>query len=276
MRRSIPLWSVALVAAPLAISHPDSSVTEFRIAGGTGSYAYVTRGCDNSVISKQRIGYDNVGGEVSHKFTAPIRIGVRAGQIHADEEGYYGPASSTVRFVNPHLSLDWPGFSIGGGWVHGDQHFPGEDFDETASGHIRIGKRIYFETSFCEAVPLATAGYGQTGVGFRFRKGDLWLGLGTVPYDGAGFVGRGEYRFGNRLGVGGTVRLGSSEGISENAFAVALSYRWVHGPKAATEPPAPATEPPPATTPAASDSARSPRRGRSRAPRGRRSRRAPC
>src|SRR4030095_7424665 len=71
MRRSVPFWSAALAAAPLAISHVDSSVTELRVAWGSGSYADVSRGCDNSVISAYKINYDNVGADVSHKFTIP-------------------------------------------------------------------------------------------------------------------------------------------------------------------------------------------------------------
>ena len=111
MRRSVPLWTAALAAAPLAISHTNSSsVTELLVAGGSGSYAYVTRGCDNSVISKNRIDYDNLGADVSHKFRGPVRLGVRA--------GLYDYLSATdLRYVNPYLSMDWPGFSIGGGWV---------------------------------------------------------------------------------------------------------------------------------------------------------------
>ena len=291
MRRSVPLWSAALAAAPLAISHVDSSVTELRVAGGKGSYAYITRGCDNSVISKERIDYDNVGAEVSHKFTAPVSLGMRAGIVRPDAAGRHGYESPyDVRYVNRYLSFDWPGFSIGGGLVKGDQYFPEVDLSKTGSGHIRIGKGTYFEFSYFEAVPLVTTGYGQMGLGFRRPRMDFWLGVAAVPQDMPGFVGRGEYRIGDRLGVGGTLRLGSSEGVSENAFAVALSYRFIHRSTRVEEPdrtPAPHEplsapwwpEPAPpdsATAPAASDSVRSPRRGRSRAPRDRRSRRALC
>jgi hypothetical protein len=281
MRRSVPLWTAALAAAPLAISHTDSSVTELLVAGGSGSYAYVTRGCDNSVISKQRIDYDNVGAEVSHKFVAPVRLGVRAGLVSTDGSGrYYYESSSETRYVNPNLSLDWPSFSIGGGWVRGDHHFPEEDFSQTVSGHLRVGKTTYFETSFFEAVPLATAGYAQMGLGHRWSRADLWMGVAAVPHDQVGFVGRAQYRIGNRLGLGGTLRLGASEGISENAFALSLSYRFTHrteqvllqDPDAWRVAPPAAAPVDSAIAPAASDSARSPRRGRSRASRERRRR----
>ena len=301
MRRSIPLLSAALAAAPLAISQPDSSVTELRLSGGRGAYAYVTRGCDNSVISKEKIDFDNVGVEASHKFTWPVRVGARAGVVRPQASGleyYYDASQLELRYVNPYLSLEWPGFSIGGGYVSANRHFPEEEFSTTASGHIRIGKKTYFEMSFFEGVPLLTAGYAQMGLGFRLPKADLWIGMADVPQDKPGLVTRGEYRIGDRLGIGGTARLGSSEGVSESGFALSLSYRFTHRTTrtVAASPPEPSawhgvapaprpsgalpdsTPPPPdpATAPAASDSVRSPRRGRSRAPRGRRSRRAPC
>lgn len=266
MRRSVPLWTAALAAAPLAISHTDSSsVTELLVAGGSGSYAYVTRGCDNSVISKNRIDYDNLGAEVSHKFRGPVRLGVRAGLLGPDGSGPYDYVSATdVRYVNPYLSMDWTGFSIGGGWVRGNRHFPEEDFSQTGSGHIRIGKKTYFEASFFEAVPLVTSGYAQMGLGHRWPRADIWMGVGAVPQDQVGFVGRAQYRIRNRLGLGGTLRLGSSEGISENAFALSLSYRFTHRTEQvfvqdpdAWRPTPPAAAPvDSAIAPAASDSAR--------------------
>ena len=291
MRRSVPFWSAALAAAPLAISHVDSSVTEFRVAWGSGSYADVSRGCDNSVISAYRINYDNVGADVSHKFTAPVRVGVRGGTLRTKVEGTPYGYSPDVKYVNPYASLEWPVISIGGGLVKADGPFPDEDeqFDQTASGHLRLGRSTYFEMSFFEAVPLITAGYAQIGLGRRMPRADLWVGTAVVPHDHFGLVTRGEYRFGDRLGLGGTLRLGSSQGISENAFALSLSYRFTHrreraaGSDVAPVPHDPLSAPwrpgapgDSATVPAASDSVRSPRRGRNRAPRDRRSRRALC
>jgi hypothetical protein len=285
MRRSVPLLSVALAAAPLAISHQDSSVTEFRFGAGSGSYASVTRGCDNSVVSKARVDFDNVGGEVSHKFTSPIRLGVRAGQINPDSHNaVIFSSAEDMSYVNPHVSFDWPGFSLGAGLVSANRNFPEEDFHLTPSTHLRVGKKSYFEVAYMEAVPLATSGYLTTGIGYRTPRADFWAGTAAVPQDHFGFLGKIDYRIGDRVGVGGTLRLGNSQGISENAFAVSLSYRFTHrtervflqDPDAWRPAPPPAAPVDSAIAPAASDSARSPRRGRNRALRGRRSRRAPC
>jgi hypothetical protein len=229
LRRASPYLSVVAVAAPLAFSSPDSSVTSLRIAGGEGAYAVITRGCNGEVLTAAKAEYENAGMDLSHKFVSPVRIGARAGLIQP-------PGSSvTLRYVNPYVSLDWSGFSIGGGWVRSDRRLPdggGEDYlpmpENTGSAHIRVGKKVYWSLSYLEGVPLATGGYGQTGLGVREGRLDFWLGAGVVPQDRPGFVVRADLRVAGGLSLGATGRLGSSEGISENAFAVSLSYAWVH------------------------------------------------
>ncbi|HEY6221607.1 MAG TPA: hypothetical protein VIX13_03635, partial [Candidatus Eisenbacteria bacterium] len=106
-------------AAPLAVSAPPQHATEIRIAGGSGSYAIVARGCEGEG-----------GGE-------------------------------PTRYASPFVSFDWPGVSIGAGWVHGDRAFPddeGATFKDAASGHVRFGKpKFYVSASYLEAVPLMTS-----------------------------------------------------------------------------------------------------------------------
>ena len=225
MRREIPFFSVLAAAAPLAVSAPPQHATEIRIAGGSGSYAIVARGCEGNVISKYRADYDNAALEASHKFPGPIRLGARAGLVHLE-------GGEPTHYANPFLSLDSPLFSIGAGWVHGDRPFPddeGESMDGTTSGHVRIGKpKIYFSASYFEGVPLIATGYVEAGLGKEWRKVHVWAGIAGLPYDNAGLATRVNYRVASGLTLDGTGRLGSSEGISENAFALGLSYRWAH------------------------------------------------
>jgi hypothetical protein len=226
------------VAAPLAVSTPDSSVTTVRVAGGEGTYASITRGCSGEVLSAYQREYENAGVDLSHKFTSPIRVGARAGFVRPPQ------ASVSARYINPYLSLDWGGFSVGGGWVRSDSRLPdggGQDYigvpSSTVSGHVRIGNRVYWSVSYLEGVPLATGGYAQTGVGVRGRRLDFWIGAGAVPQDAPGLVARADVRVVRGLSLGATGRLGSSEGISENAFAFSLSYAWAHRRENAPEDP---------------------------------------
>lgn len=232
MRREISYLSVVAVAAPLAVSAPPQHVTEIRVAGGSGTYAAVGRGCEGEVISKNRLSYDNAALEVSHKFPAPVRVGARAGILQLDGFG------DATRYVNPFLSLDWPGFSVGAGYLHGDRGFPdegGDSIDAKVSGHVRIGKpKFYFTASYFEGVPIATAGYAAAGFGKEWPKVHVWLGVGGLLQDKAGFITSVDYKVGGGLALGATGRLGSSEGISENAFALGLSYQWVHKPGSPT------------------------------------------
>ena len=250
MRRSIPLWGALAAAAPLAITSPDSSVTTAQLLGGTGSYAEIARGCNNEVLSREKLPYSNAGAELSHKFPGPVQIGARAGTYKLERD------TEATRYVNPYLSLEWRAFSLGGGVIGTPRGFPGgagsADDHRHYSAHIRIGSRTgYFSTSYMEGVPILTGGYYQFGVGGGGRREDIWGGLGIGPYDKLGAVLKFDYRILGGLGVSGVGRLGSSEGVSENSFALGLSFRGVHhgaGEPVPAPPPEPAITPPPADT----------------------------
>jgi len=228
-RRVASTISVMAVAAPLAISTPDSSVTSFRIGGGSGSYGYITRGCNGDVLTANKVELENFGADVSHKFTAPFRVGVRAGIIQPKS------ADLDVRYVNPYLSQEGSIFSAGLGLVISDRRLPDGGSDDyrdgthtTGSGHVRIGKKFYWSASYLEDVPIAIAGYAQTGVGMRGDRFHVWGGVGALPQDGVGFVAKADARVLRGFSLGFIGRLGSSEGIDENGFALTLSYDWVH------------------------------------------------
>ena len=212
----------------MAVGSPDSSVTSLRVAGGRGAYAIVTRGCNGEILSADKVGFENAGVDLSHKFRAPVRVGARAGVL---------PISglTTVRYVNPYLTLELPGFSISNGWFHSNRP-PPRISDETVedapfntfSGHIRTGKKGYWSVSYLEGLPVATGGYVQTGFGVNDGDFHIWGGTGLDPHDRPGLVANIDVRVVGGLSVGATGRLGSSGGVSESGFALALSYAWVH------------------------------------------------
>ncbi|HEU5312006.1 MAG TPA: hypothetical protein VFV24_11180, partial [Candidatus Eisenbacteria bacterium] len=108
-----------MVAAPLAVGSPDSSVTSLRVAGGRGAYAIVTRGCNGEILRSDKVEFENAGADLSHKFRAPVRVGARAGVVRQPS------GLPAVRYVNPYLTLELPGFSISNGWFHSDRPLPG-------------------------------------------------------------------------------------------------------------------------------------------------------
>lgn len=231
MRKHLSYFGVLAAAAPLAVSAPPHHATEVRFAAGSGSYAVITRGCDNSVISKQSVAFDNVAAEVSHKFPAPVRLGARAGAFRVG-------GRDPTRYVNPYISFDWPAFSLGGGWVGADDFLPdGSDddladdpFDQqksTGSGHVRIGSsKFYFSASYFEGLPLLTPGYATAGFGSGRERVHVWVGACVLPYDTPGILANAEVSVGRRLGLTGTGRLGSAEGEFEGAFALGVRFRW--------------------------------------------------
>jgi hypothetical protein len=234
MRREIPYLSVLAAAAPLAVSAPPQHATEIRIAGGGGSYAVVSHGCEGNVITKNRADFGNAALEASHKFPSPVRLGARVGIIGVE-------GAEDIHYANPYISMDWPSASIGVGFLHGDRDLPDDEEDpfelspsgnihqNAPSGHLRFGRPFYVSVSMFEDVPLLASGYGAIGLGHAGRKLHLWAGTGGVPYEHWGFVTKADYAVSGGLSLGATGRLGKAEGISESAFAFGFSYQWAGG-----------------------------------------------
>jgi hypothetical protein len=96
------------------------------------------------------------------------------------------------------------------------------------SFYLRVGKPrvVYFDASFLHTSPLLSDGYLTMGLGFnRNPKVGWWLGLGGVPQDKSGLIARTNIRLQQHLGLGILARIGGSEGISESAVSVGVTYQ---------------------------------------------------
>lgn len=239
--KNIPKILSLFIFLPLVIgvenTGRDSSETNLKIAGGLGSYAYVTRGCEGEVLSKEKIPFKDVGFSMDHKFKAPVKIGLRSGYI-SDEGTYYYHDINKVEsrknfYLNPDIALEWKNFGFGVGPFIAQKTLRGKeesDWGKTPpSWHIRIGpKTTFFSINMLENVPLYSGGgYLNLGVGVMpSRNFSLWLGLGTTgPYDNVGFIAKTDFRLKGNLHLDLAGRLGSSEGISENAMSMGLNYK---------------------------------------------------
>jgi len=103
----------------------------------------------------------------------------------------------------------------------------------TASGHIRIGSKVYWSVSYLEDLPIAAGGYAQTGIGIRRPGVHLWFGAGAVPQDQPGFVAKMDLPLTRGFSLLTATRLGH-----EGSFSIGLSYDWVHAGKAGSASPA--------------------------------------
>lgn len=235
-RRWLNLLSMAAMA-PLAVdvspTLPDSSVTSLTIAMGSGDYAYVTRGCDNQVLSAEKRHFRESAIALNHDFKGAPELGVRATIL--DEMPEY--EQGTV-ILNPYGALEGKKVGFGIGYVavpdeaqyyyYYDRHYE----IVPASGHIRFGARTgtHFSMNLNEDIPL-TSGGGAFRMGFGFRPAkvaDIWLGMGAIPYDKTGFVARTDIHATRFLDLHATGRLGGSEGIRENAFSVGATFKLTH------------------------------------------------
>lgn len=233
------LIGVAAVA-PLAVGpsgdFSDSSATRFAIAAGSGSYAVITRGCEGEVLSGYKRDFHDAAATVQHEFRGPLVLGVRAQQI-SGPPNVAGTGLEQVLW-NPHVALEWRSFGIGGGWVTpngANQEYSGLDQLDIlpVSAHLRFGdlRRTYLSIQAMEDEPCySSGGTFVVGIGARASSAvHLWFGVGGVtPYDGVGLLARTDIQVtpGLQASIGG--RLGSSEGVSENAIRAGLSYTWTH------------------------------------------------
>jgi hypothetical protein len=246
-RAWLRLCSMAAVA-PLAFTvtaHRDSAVTSVSVVAGAGSYAYVTRGCNNEVLSSSQRRFRDAAIVVDHDFAGPFDAGVRA-TVLRQMPGYY---DGTVLW-NPYVALEWTGVGLGAGVVpnhkprirywadtysYGDVEFDVLPF----SGHLRLGDRgkAYFSVHVFEDAPVASGGgAARIGLGIHAaERADLWLGVsGLDPYDQAGFLAKADIRVSPNLSLTATGRIGSSVGLSENAGAIGFKFivPWrPHGPR---------------------------------------------
>lgn len=207
----------------------DRSETSVFVAGGVGTYAVVHRGCEGTT-NKFEVDYGDLGASVEHGFEGPARIGLRVGAIWPED----GPLDLSNIYVNPHVAVDWKAASLGLGGVVSQRSFPsvdGESIEPVISAHIRLGRldKIYASSSWFENVPVYSGGgYFDIGLGGRpTRSFDLWLGVSAGPYDNGGVLVKASHRVGPSFSLALHARLGSSEGIDENAVSLGVGYRAV-------------------------------------------------
>jgi hypothetical protein len=221
----------------------DSTETNFKIAGGLGSYAYITRGCEGEVLTKEEIPFKDAGFSFDHKFRSPVKIGLRGGYIwdNRDRATEYIDWIDTLIIVensdnfylNPDLSFEGRWFGIGAGPFFAQKTLYGREGGEWGkslpSWHIRIGsKKGYFSMNMLENIPLYSGGgYLNLGVGGSASPNfSYWIGLGSSgPYDNVGFIAKTDIRLKSNLYLDLAGRLGTSEGVSESAISAGLNYR---------------------------------------------------
>jgi hypothetical protein len=232
---------------PLAVDVPIDSAfsepggTRLRVAAGTGTYAFIARGCEGRILDEVPASFADAGVSLSHRFEAsPLEIGVRGGWLRdrigtAEGPSFFPelPLGSTIdnAYVNPFFSLEGARAGIGVGWVAHRRDFitagegartqtehPMNDW----SGHVRIGRESCrrFTVSWMEGVPLSSqGGYLTALVGGPFEANPRFTlhgGLGAGgPHEGAGLVLRLEHDRSAALSIDLTGRLG----VTGNHFA---------------------------------------------------------
>jgi len=210
----------------------DSTETNIKVAGGAGSYAYITRGCEGQVLTKDKVPFKDFGFSLDHKFRFPVRVGLRGGNIW-ERNRYYPDKRITNSYLNPNLSFEWRRFGIGAGPFFAQKDLPtregGKLRRNSLSWHLRLGSpKLYFSIHMLESVPLYSGGgYINLGLGGASRKVSYWFGLGIRgPYDTEGFLIKTNFKLKENWYLDLAGRLGQSEGVSESAVSFGLNYKF--------------------------------------------------
>lgn len=239
MKRHVLLSVVVAAAAPLAVDiepqQRDSSVTSISFGAGAASYAFVTRGCDNSVLSADQRYFHDAGISIDHKFSSPDRVGLRVVML----DDLDPPAHPLERKLlwNPYVSMDRKKISMGFGYVFRSEVFNEltDDFNVAkVSGHVRFGNpdKVAVAIRVFEDIP-PYSGSGAGTIGLELRPARAWrlmLGAGLPdPYDNVGFVTKSRIGLTRSISVDIGGRIGGSQGLGEMGINAGLTYSWIHG-----------------------------------------------
>ncbi len=129
----------------IRVSAPADSVasfvakngTRFEVLGGTGEYAFITRGCEGQVVNTVPGAFRDVGGRIEHSVGHGMTLGVRGGVVHDDIAGLPEPVAVTTpsgpipgtrneidnAYVNPYFTYEQTTGSVGFGWVAHQHEF---------------------------------------------------------------------------------------------------------------------------------------------------------
>lgn len=211
----------------------DSTETNIKVAGGAGSYAYITRGCQGQVLTKDKVPFKDFGFSLDHKFRFPVRVGLRGGHIW--NKNVHSPDEMiTNLYLNPHVSLELRSFGIGAGLCSAQKELSAKKSgSETTlpSWHLRLGNRkLYFSIHMLENVPIYSGG-GFVNLGFGGmvgREASCWFGVSSPrPYDALGFLVKTNFKLQGNWHLDLAGRLGQSEGVSESAISLGINYKFI-------------------------------------------------
>ena len=241
MKRS--LYPLLLLVLPIGQQPTsiDSSQTTLEIIGSIGQFANISRGCEGNISGKEKVPIEEVGLSIDHKFTAPIRIGVRGSYFTAENtKDFYDQdtgsfsehtVSSEILSLNPFFAIEGQRIAVGMGALWTDLSLTDSriEHDLMPSVMLRLGslQEQYFTISVLHPSPLLSEGFLSVGTGSqRHRHFQWWIGAGIGPYDKFGISSKSSIKLHQGLSMSLFGRFGGSEGIRESVVGVGLRYRY--------------------------------------------------
>ncbi len=213
--------------APNPADSLSGSSTEITLSAGRGSYADVSRDCSGNVLGVSQVPFEDADLTVKHSISV-LNVGGSVGvtRIHEDRNylGYLRSEDQTAYYVSPMVGLSsrWVGFEMGVLWF--SQRQQKLEMETSPTFLLRLGPAddLWVSGSYCRNTPLLTGGgILDFGLGFNLGrpKENLWLGLGTIPFDRLGFIGKLELPLWEHFTLAPRGMFGLSEG---GEFGLAL------------------------------------------------------
>jgi hypothetical protein len=239
-----------ILALPIGYyyENPDSTNVIIGVHGGAGQVATIIRGCEGNKLASTQNTYRDFSASVYFPFplrtSTPLIIGLRGGSFrsqarsldynYSDQTQHEGrPVDLNAWYLNPNFSLEYKIWGLGLGFGLGNMPYAFRDFNlENSdndiktfimSGHLRLGeiRNGHFIISMAENEPRVSGGdMFNIGIGYPAgKKVMMFTGIGGGFCDKAGLVQQARIDFSKNRSLDIGVRLGKSEGVSENAIS---------------------------------------------------------
>lgn len=240
------------LTVPLAVAvevPEDSTVTELRVAAGTGTYLSVVRDCEGRITDSEPVDFADIGVSLE-RLSGKWGFGIHAGylddaRVYFDYTNTYPPENRTTDagyyYLSPDLQLSTRKVGATLGFLYTTEGLPVDDGDydaESRSGahvyptmSLRFGNpaSLYVSTHVFSMLPVYSGGdYATIGIGgLMGERVRLWAGIGSGGlYSDSGLVFQGDVQLGQAMFVGFNTRYGDEDNYG---VGLSLAHRWSGG-----------------------------------------------
>jgi len=223
------LGLVLLASIALGFDENRTSRGQGRLImyGSGGQYADISRGCDGSVHSKRTVPFRELGANAEWRFPSEFTLRISTEIMSISDMEYDNTRSSGI-VLSPRIGVHGEKAGFHFGFMTSTERMPGLNSRQLRPAfHLRIGREStgHFDLHLFDEAPFISHGYFKLGLGWGpNEKGSFWTGISIAPFDRIGLLLRKGFRLSREVYLDFGLRLGVSEGLSENSISMGLGY----------------------------------------------------